>query len=90
MTAEEPGLPVDLDRTRALVGTVDGIIVGTGDPIGTPASEELVDVLGSFPVPTIQVIAAPVAEATPAADVVGSPLEASSVESSPPVETSGV
>jgi len=68
---QEPS--AEMDRARSLSAAVDALIVGTADPAGTAASDELVAVLDSFDAPTLQLVTAPV----PAAS--GTVPEASSV-----------
>jgi hypothetical protein len=59
----QSGQPVDVDRARALSAAVDALIVGTTDPAGTPAGDDLVAILGSFDAPTLQLVTAPAAAA---------------------------
>ncbi len=52
------------DRARSLAAAADALIVGTADPVGTTASDELVAVLDSFDAPTLQLVTAPVPAAS--------------------------
>ncbi len=61
---------VELERTQAVAAVTDGVIVGTGQPVGSPASADLVDALASLPAPTLHLIAAHV---TPAAAPAAAP-----------------
>ena len=51
--------PIAVERAGALATAVDGLIVGTTDPVGTTASGELTGILASLEAPTLQLIAAP-------------------------------
>lgn len=73
VVAGEADGSADVERARSLAAAVDGLIIGTADPAGTAASDELVAVLDSFDTPTLQLVTAPV----PAAS--GTVAEASSV-----------
>jgi hypothetical protein len=57
VTSADPAVPVAIERSRALAVMADGLIVGTDQPVGTPADAHLVEVLASLPAPVLQLTA---------------------------------
>ena len=56
MSPSGPGF--DADRTRALAEVVDGLLIGTAQPVGTAARPELAELIESLPAPVLQLAVA--------------------------------